>query len=466
MSEDKMSRRAFLRGTVALAAAGALAACAPKKTAEPAAAATATPRPAATPVPAPEGTLVRFWTGWGGGTFAAAFQTITESEEFKAVLGNNTFEIKDSTGGEAMLTAIAGGDPPEAGSCINYLDFMARGACTPIEELVSASEVIKKEIFLEGHFDQCWYEGHMYGVPGIESFLRYGLNYNSKLVEEAGLDPDNPPVTWGEVYAWHEKLTVFDDAGNTLQIGLNPNDAMGEGVWFPDGWMAPISWGWLWFDAETGKFDINNEQMVDSFKTFKEFIDLVGVDNLANMYSVEGHGTWGGAYNAEVQAMIVEGYWHPGETMNAAPEVGQYNRATWLPVPDSRRGTKVQGGGAHMILFFEDAKNTEGMFAVAEFLQGKVACDAFWDNLGWLPSVKSYYDTVDPSIYPGLDFYFDSIDKITEWWPVVYCPVIDFVSNEYYTLTDQVNRAEVTPEEAAAELETRCQQEYDAAGFS
>jgi hypothetical protein len=49
---------------------------------------------------------------------------------------------------------------------------------------------------------------------------------------------------------------------------------------------------------------------------------------------------------------------------------------------------------------------------------------------------------------------------------VVYCPVIDFINNEYYTLTDQINRDEVTPAEAAAELESRCQQEYDAGGFS
>jgi multiple sugar transport system substrate-binding protein len=392
----KMKRRDFLRLGAMASVGAALAACKPKETSAPVAEATATPQPAAPP-PAQEGTLIRYWAGWGGG-FVDAWDTIQQSEEFKEILGSNTFELKDSTGGEAMLTAIAGGDPPEAGSNINYLDFMARGACTPIEHLADASQVIKKDLFLEGHYDQCWYHGHMYGVPGIESFLRYGLNYNTKLVEEASLDPDNPPVTWSEVYAWHEKLTKFDDAGNVLQIGLNPNDAMGEGVWFPDGWMAPISWGWQWFDEEAGKFDIDNEKMVDSFATFKQFIDLVGVDNLANVYSVEGHGTWGGAYNAEVQAMIVEGYWHPGETMNDAPEVGKYNRATWLPVPDSRRGVKAQGGGTHMVLFFENAKNTEGMFKIAEFLQSKIACDAFWNSLGWLPSVKSYYDTVDPSI--------------------------------------------------------------------
>lgn len=54
--------------------------------------------------------------------------------------------------------------------------------------------------------------------------MRRGLGYNARMVEEAGLDPDNPPVTWAETFAWHEALTKFDDAGNLIQIGLDPYD--------------------------------------------------------------------------------------------------------------------------------------------------------------------------------------------------------------------------------------------------
>jgi hypothetical protein len=56
---------------------------------------------------------------------------------------------------------------------------------------------------------------------------------------------------------------------------------------------------------------------------------------------------WGGSYNAEVQAMIIDGYWRPGGTMINKPEVGEVNRTVWAPVPDSRKGTKVQGFGGH-----------------------------------------------------------------------------------------------------------------------
>ena len=52
----------------------------------------------------------------------------------------------------------------------------------------------------------------------------------------------------------------------------------------------------------------------------------MGADNLQGVRSVEGQGTWGGSYNAEVQAMIIEGYWHPGETAKEKPEVAKLNR--------------------------------------------------------------------------------------------------------------------------------------------
>jgi glyoxylase-like metal-dependent hydrolase (beta-lactamase superfamily II) len=39
--------------------------------------------------------------------------------------------------------------------------------------------------------------------------------------------------------------------------------------------------------------------------------------------------------------MIIEGYWHPGETASSKPEVAKVNMASWSPVPASRKGAKV-----------------------------------------------------------------------------------------------------------------------------
>lgn len=461
MSTKKISRREFLRTSSALVAGAVLASCAstpPEAGGEPSGQVEAPP--------VKEGVLLRYWSGWGGESYAKAWERIQETGEFKEALGNNQFEIKLAVEGEAMLTAVAGGDPPDTGTNIQYLAFIARGALRPIDDLVAASTKTKKDDFFLGNWDMGFYKGVMYGIPTQECFLRFGLNYNSKLVEQAGLDPDNPPQTWDEVFEWHQALTKFDGAGNLIQVGLNPYGAMGEGFWDSDGWMAPTSWGWNWFDENTAKFDLNNEKMVDAFRVQREFVKLAGVDNLDGLYTVEGRDTWGGAYNSEVEAMIIEGYWHPGETSSDKPEVAQYNRATWLPVPASRKGVKAQGSGGHLWTIFKDSKNPEAMFKIAEVLNTNSACAIIYESVGWLPAVKAYFDTVDPSTYPGLDFYFKSGDETTEWHFPARCEITDFASTEYLSLKDKVNRDELTPEQAAEEFQRRVEAEYKAAGFA
>jgi multiple sugar transport system substrate-binding protein len=237
----------------------------------------------------------------------------------------NQVELKGSVPYEAFLTAIAGGEPPDGASNIQYIDYMARGVVMPQEAYVAASQIIKKEDFVEGNWNQGFFKGVQLGIPGIECFLQYGLDYNSKMVEEAGLDPNSPPVTWDDVFAWNEKLTKFDSAGNLLQVGLDPYDAMAGGLWDTSAFFVPLSWGWDWWDATTGEFDLDNPKMVEGLTVMSEMVKVIGVDKLASLHAVEGQGTWGDSFNAEVQAMLIEGYWHPGETVAAKPEVAQYN---------------------------------------------------------------------------------------------------------------------------------------------
>jgi multiple sugar transport system substrate-binding protein len=336
----------------------------------------------------------------------------------------------------------------------------------PISNMVNVSAKTKKDDFIEGNWNLGFYKGEQYGIPTQECFLQFGLNYNTRLVEEAGLDPNNPPLTWDDLYVWHEKLTQKDSVGNLVRMGANPYGAMGEGLWDSAGWMASSSWGFEWFDDNNGTFNLNSEEMVDIFRTFKKFTDLVGPDNLAAMYNVQGRDTWGGAYNAEVEATIIEGYWHPGETAFDAPEVSSVNRASWLPVPSSRKSVRVQGAGGHLWTMFKNSKNPSGMFPIAEFMNTQEPCSLLWETQGWLPAVKSFINSADPNKYPGLDFYFKSMNEATEWATPARCEITNFVSNEYLNLKEAVNRNEMTPEQAAEEFQKRCVTEYKNTGFS
>ena len=205
--------------------------------------------------------------------------------------------------------------------------------------------------------------------------------------------------------------------------------------------------------------------MADAFETMAEFYRIAGPDNMAAMRSVEGQDTWGGSFNSEVQAMLIEGYWHPGETFVQKPEVAQFNRATWVPVPDERRDAKIQGTGGHMVIFFKDSKLAANGFKFAEFLTTKPACDLVFSQVGWLPAFKPYIDATDPSAYPGLDFYFKSVVEATEIKSPANCPITGYVQSTYDELNEKVYRDEMTGEQAAAEFQRRCEEEWTAQGF-
>lgn len=462
MSEKRLTRRDFIKSMAVTSAMGVLAACktAPSTTEAPPAEGETVVQP-----PDEEGRLLRYWSGWGGEGYSTFWDQVQALDAFKQILGKNTFEVKLSVGEEAILTSVAGGDPPDTGANINYLGFMARDILLPIDALVAAG-TSKKEDFIEANWNLGIYKGKQYGIPSQECFLQFGLNYNSKLAEEVGLDPTKPPETWDETLDWHMKLTKKDDAGNVTRVGLNPYGAMAGGLWDTSGFFPAVSWGWNWFDDATRKFDFNNEKMVDAFKTFKKFIDYVGVDNMTALYSGEGMDDWGGAYNAQAECMIIEGYWHPGETMFAMPDVAKVNMASWSPVPASRKGAKVQGAGGHLWTIFKDSKDPQTMYKIGELLNTKEPCDILWKSQGWLPAVKSYLDQVDASVYPGLDFYFKSYKEATDSYTPPRCEIYTFIYNEYVSIKDKVNRNEMTAEQAAEELQKRAEDEYKNQGFA
>ena len=447
-----ISRRTFLQSIAAVGTTSLLAACAP----------------AASPdgggsAPSDEPKTVSFWIFWTQPGKIA--DQLLETPELEELLGGNQLDFKTGLEQEAILTAIAGGTPPDIGALGNYTDFMARGVVDQLDAYVAASDIIKEEDFIEANWSQTQYQGAMYGVPAIEGFVRRALYYNAKLVEEAGLDPDNPPVTWDELMVWHQALTKFDDAGNLLQIGIDPYDAEGGVGPGNDGWFQMDSWGIHWWDADTKVFDFDNDAFAQSYEVMGEFIRVVGPDNLEGMRGAEGQGTWGGAFNAEVQAMIIEGYWHSGETANEVPEVAQHLRASWVPVPESRRGTKIQTGGGHMVQMYKEGKLKDEAWPVAEWLQQTSVVDLIFENIGWLPSYKPYYDTVDPNYFPALEFTINSVNEATYWGEENRNEIQSFIREKHGDYREAVYRDDISGAEAAAKLQEDAEKEYKAAGF-
>ncbi len=456
MEEKKLTRRDFLR-LGSLAAGGAvLASCAPQ-TEEPAAGGEEAPEVVEEPEMA-EPVTVQYWYAWGN--LDPAMDAILATEEFNEAMKGNSLEYKGAVESEAVLTAVAAGTPPDGGSNFDYPNLWTRGAVLEVTDLVNASDVVQKDDIAAGLWEGSFYDGKMIGVPGIEGFNWWGMNINANAAEEAGLDPDNIPLTWEGLFEWHKALTKFDDAGNLQQFGLDPWDAMaGE----PD--FAATSWGFQWWDETTNTFDLNNPLMAESYEVMGKFIQEVGPDKFAGMRQVEGNGTWGAAYNAGIQTMIMEGYWHPGETQIQQPDIAPFNRSTWAPVPASREGSKIMATGPHFVQLFKDGNYPNEMFLFAEHLLSGAALDIIFEEVGWIFGRLSWLKDVDKNYFPGLAFYVDATEEVTDWLVGRRCPIHWFVTNQSAELREKVYRGEMNSGEAVEELQRRALEEWEASGL-
>lgn len=464
MSEKRISRRDFMRMAAVTAAGATLVACAPAATkteeavVEEAPAEEAPAEQPAVPEVDPEATT--WWYAWGN--LDAGVEAFTQTDVFKETMGSTKFAFKGAVPGEAILTAIAAGTPPDGGSNFDYPNLFSKGAAIPVNNYVDASQKIKKDDVLDKLWESSFYDGQMIGVPGIEGYLWWGLNVNIDAAGKAGLDVENLPTTWEEVYKWHEALTTFDDAGNLKTFGLDPWDAMAGELDFP----VQSFGGFNWWDEKARKINVNNDAVIQTMEVMGQFIKLVGPDKFAGMRQTEGNGGWGGAYNAGVQNMIMEGYWHPGETQIQMPEIAKFNRATWAPVPESRKGTKMMATGAHFIQIFKDAKHKDEIFKFSELLFSDEFADILFKEVGWIFGRKSWLAKADPKAYPGLDFYLAAADQVDEWIIGRRCPIHWYMANQYAELREKVYRDTMTAKEAAAELQMRADNEWEAQGLS
>ncbi|MCB0017931.1 MAG: extracellular solute-binding protein [Anaerolineales bacterium] len=463
--KQRVSRRDFIRLGGLSAGAAVLAACGGGGDEEPDGEVEATEESSSEPeessesAPTQEGNSIVWWFAWGN--LEAAVEAIEQLDGFKEHIGDDTFEWASGTNNEQVLTALAGGEPPDGASNLQYPMFWSRGVLIPVDDRIAGSSIIDLDDMIPALVEGSKYDGQMIGVPGIESFLWWGLNYNSDHVSAAGLDPDSPPATVEDALEWHRALTEFDAANNLVKIGLDPYDAMASEIDY-----SSFAYGLRWWDEENGKMVLDDPRLAEAIDTFGEFYRIAGPDNMAGMRSVEGQGTWGAAYNAGVQSMIIEGYWHPGETQIQQPEIAQYNRASWAPVAANREGgSKIMATGPHFVIIFKDGKNQEGMFKVAEYLQTPESMDIIYNEVGWLVGRLSYLETVSRDSYPGIDFYLSAADTADEYLVGRRSPIHGFVNTQWTELREAVYRDLMTPAEAVAELQKRADDEWEAQGL-
>jgi len=444
-----ISRREFLRLSAVTTGAAMLVACAP--TASPASPSTTSTEGEAAAPAAGEPYELLYWINWGAES-AGVIGGLGELDSFKELFPDATLTVVSNKDMQALLTAIASGEGPDGASNLPYPELYARDALLPLTDWIEASDTIDKSDIFAANWEGAQYDGQIWGVPAVECFVRYALCYNVDMFTEAGLDPENPPRTWAEVYDAHTTLTKFDDAGNVTQIGLDPFDAMGGSIGNGNPWMIPHSWGFQYYDVESKTFDIDNELMIAAWDTLKEFYDYVGADQMNGLRA--SYDQWTGpasAFASGISAMLISGYWTPGSLFHNAPD---NNYAySWLPVPDARQDVRVQVAGGHYIVIPNVAKHPEQMYHFGEYCNTDEACDIIYEGLGWLPARRSYLENRDVSNYNGLDWFIKSSLDNDEYGSIVTNPVTGYTAQSWYDLREENFYGDLSTADAVAQMQ-------------
>ena len=186
-------------------------------------------------------TLITYWDRHTGHEAAARKELIDEFNRSQDKIYVRTVIIGSRI--EKLLTAIAGGAPPDVcsmGTSV-LLQLAAQGCFTPIEDEMAKSPYLQQSAFFPHAWKLVNLNGHVWGIPTTTD--TYCLLWNKAAFRKAGLDPETPPKTLKEIEEFAAKLTV-KKGDQVEQYGFVP--------WQP--WIQTYMWGGMfggqWFDEK------------------------------------------------------------------------------------------------------------------------------------------------------------------------------------------------------------------------
>ncbi len=468
MDRKRVGRREFMRLSGVFAAAAAVAGCRPAAT-EP----TATPEPAkgettaptaavtsaptAAPTQAPEAKKIVFWWGW---TPEIHVNAITAAvRKFEERFPNVKVETGQHEWGEKLTTAFAAGTPPDLFVLGEVMTYAAKGVVRALDDYMASSKIANKDAFFDVSMAAASWKGKIYGIPSLEHGPGLGLVFNEAVLEKKGLKaPDDLPKTWEQAWEQIQEYSEVDENGNIKLLWMEPECSIYT-------WWADM------FDVEA--YDAPNERITFDKPGWKDIFDFAvrfnkrfGPEKVKAFY--ESFPGWAAVSGCAICAGVlggdINGFWAPGELRKTAPQARF--AIDWVPVPASRKGTKVQDFGGHCALIARDAKEPDTAWQLAEYLVNDEVNKILFDGCGFLNFTKAFLahpDTaVDLNQWPELRFYIDSCTKAD----VMYSdpsPIDAFIWDAYGKALDSAIFGEKTSEQALADLQKMCSDELQKA---
>jgi len=278
--------------------------------------------------------------------------------------------------------------------------------------------------------------GTSYGVPWyVETRVLY---YRTDLAEKAGWS--EPPQTQDELKQFATDLQSKGGAEYGIQL-----PAGGTGSWQT---FMPFAWsdGATLTNEDGTEYTIDSPEMVESLEFYRSFFD----EGLSPTRTLDA-GELESGFADGTYGSFISGPWHTGLVEDAGVSQDQYALAL-LPGKDSAPGTSFVGGGD--LAVFSDSDNKENAWKFVQWLSDPETQQAFYEEVGDLPAVKSAWESGDLASNEQLQVFGEQLDS-TMAPPAV--PTWDQLSAAVDSETEKATKGDTAPADAVSAMQQQAE---------
>jgi ABC-type glycerol-3-phosphate transport system substrate-binding protein len=400
----------------------------------------------------PPATLSMF-SNWGGQNQRAAQEQALGlfQQEHPGV----TVELTTgAANADKVLSAITAGVPPHlvTQNPQRLIPLAGKGTWRPLEDLLKASSVVKREHYADAQLKLFTWKGRLYGIPAFEHFGGYALSYNIQHFQESGLDPARPPVLPADLLQAHERLTQVE-GGAIRRLGLDPRDAAGGTLTF---WS--YVWGAPWWDPDTLKLQLNHPTVVELNEHIASYYRQDRAAQIAEfrkqfpMWTAPNSGIALGT-----QSMQITGYYQPGE-LRALPQKPERMGYTWWPNPKREKVYVAQGWSGAIPA---QTQQVDHAWRLVEHFTTTRAGQIMFDGIGWLNGSKQLLKEGTFDSVPALRFFLDMPAKADRTVGNYTTPIQSEIDAEYGKGMDAVAAGRMNVKTMLDDLQARMREQLD-----
>lgn len=391
---------------------------------------------------------VTYWHGWvvdhEKAAMDEAIRMFNETHPDIEVVG------VAGTTNEKLLTAIAGGNPPDAASVWStqtVAEWASRGSILELDPLLERDN-LDRSIFVPAALATATYEGKLYGLPiVVDPFVLY---YNKDLFRESGLDPEQPPVTLSDLLAYEQKITKQDASGAISVLGFNYAAAV-DNLYYV--------FGGGFFDTATDKPTGDSPANIKALTWLRDFYNRYGTNNVMAFQNAKWANALSNPVISGAVGMQVDGDWVCLFMEKFAPDIDW--GTTYFPYEDGhpeRAKTSAIDGAVNIIP--KGAANAEAAWEFIKWFQTTPeACSLFARSIANGPPLRAV--AADPS-FPMVPQYKTVTDTLLEGnlypWPAL--PYSALYYDELSKAQELALYGQKSPEKALEDMQKKLEREH------